>query len=64
MSAIEAKLNRHGFARIHRSTIVNLNEILEMAALTNGEYLVTLKAGAKLKWSRNYRAALEQLLRK
>jgi hypothetical protein len=64
MSAIEARLKPHGFARIHRSTVVNLNEIIEMAALNNGEYLVTLKTGAKLKLSRNYRGALDQLLGK
>lgn len=64
MVAIEARLKLQGFARIHRSTIVNLNQILEMAVLTNREYLVTLSTGAKLKLSRNYRAALDQLMGK
>jgi two-component system LytT family response regulator len=62
ITSIERTLGPKGFARIHRSTIVNLDRIGEMRALDNGEYLVLLRDGTELKLSRNYRAALERLL--
>jgi two-component system LytT family response regulator len=60
---LEAKLESWGFARIHRSTIVNLERIAEMRALNNGEYRVVLHDGVALKLSRNYRNALRRLIR-
>jgi two-component system LytT family response regulator len=39
ISDMEAELTPDGFARIHLSTIVNLERIVEMKALDNGGYL-------------------------
>ena len=62
ISEMERKLEPHGFARIHRSTLVNLDSIGEMRALDNGEYRILLRDGTELKLSRNYRQALKYLL--
>jgi two-component system LytT family response regulator len=61
ISQLETEIGPHGFARIHRSTIVNLDRIAEMRALDNGEYRVLLRDGTELKLSRSYRAVLDRL---
>ena len=62
ITEMERKLESDGFARIHRSTIVNAERIMEMRALDNGEYRVLLRDATELKLSRNYRQALGRLL--
>lgn len=59
MGTIEAKLDPQRFARIHRSTIVNLERIRELQPYFNREYIVVLKDGTKLKLSRSYRERLD-----
>jgi two-component system LytT family response regulator len=59
MGAIEAQLDAQRFARIHRSTIVNLERIRELQPYFNREYIVVLKDGTKLKLSRSYRERLD-----
>jgi DNA-binding LytR/AlgR family response regulator len=62
MAAMEARLDPARFARIHRSTIVNLARIRELQPTFNGEYAVLLHSGAKLTLSRGYRDALRSRL--
>lgn len=62
MSALEAKLAPLGFVRIHRSTIVNTDRVVELKALDDGEYTVVLGDRTPLKLSRHYRRALPNLL--
>jgi two-component system, LytTR family, response regulator len=62
MVAMEARLDPARFARIHRSTIVNLARIRELQPTFNGEYAVLLHTGAKLTLSRGYRDALRSRL--
>lgn len=62
MSALDTKLVQLGFARIHRSTIVNTERVVELRALDDGEYSVILRDGTSLKLSRNYRHAVPALL--
>jgi two-component system LytT family response regulator len=62
MTAIEGKLDPARFARIHRSAIVNLERIAEMKSYDNGDYLVLLADGTRLRLSRGYRQVLQQLL--
>lgn len=64
ITEMERKLGADGFTRIHRSTIVNLEQIVEMRALDNGEYRVLLRDATELKLSRNYRHALSRLLQR
>jgi len=49
------KLLPENFARIHRSTIVNLNQIKQLEALDSGDYEISLHSGIKLALSRRYR---------
>jgi two-component system LytT family response regulator len=47
------------FARIHRSTIVNLQHVKEFQPWFSGEMLVLMRDGTKLKLSRHYRQEFE-----
>lgn len=62
ISAMESKLEPKGFARIHRSAMVNLERIAELRALDNGEFRVLLRDATELKMSRNYRHSLQRLI--
>jgi two-component system LytT family response regulator len=61
MNELEAALNPDQFARIHRSTIVNLDRVKELRPHVN-EYVVILQDGTELKLSRTRREWLEQWL--
>lgn len=54
MNSFEQKLNPDTFARIHRSTIINLNRVKTMQVLYNDDHLVILHNGEKLRMSRGY----------
>jgi two-component system LytT family response regulator len=62
MSALEVRLAPLGFARIHRSSIVNTDRVVELRALDDGEYTVVLRDRTPLKLSRHYRHVLPVLL--
>jgi two-component system LytT family response regulator len=60
MANLEHRLDPFVFVRIHRSTIVNINEICEIAPLAGSDYNVLLRDGTELTLSRRYRASLER----
>ena len=62
MSKLEAKLNPQHFARIHRSSIVNLDCVNEIQPLDTGDFQVFLNTGKQLKLSRRYREKVKGLL--
>jgi two-component system LytT family response regulator len=62
ISALERSLNPAHFARIHRSTIVNLDRIREMQPWFAGDYVVILRDGTRLKLTRTYRDQLQARL--
>jgi two-component system LytT family response regulator len=62
MTAMESRLG-HQFARIHRSTLVNLERVAEMQVAGGGEYDVVMKSGTRLRVTRLHRAELEARLR-
>ncbi|HEY0377847.1 MAG TPA: LytTR family DNA-binding domain-containing protein [Pyrinomonadaceae bacterium] len=62
LGSIEARLDPKEFARIHRSTVVNLNRVRRLKDLFRGGCLVVLPDGRELKVSRRYRPHLEALL--
>jgi two-component system, LytTR family, response regulator len=64
MNGIQKRLDRAVFVRIHRSTIVNIHEILEVQPMLGGDYRVVLRDRTQLNMSRRYRFALDELLRK
>lgn len=62
LADLDALLAAHGFYRIHRSAIVNLNRIRALEIREDGEYEVVLQTGQRLRMSRRYRkAVLERL---
>ncbi len=62
MKNLEAQLDPARFVRIHRSTIVNLEQVKELQPFFRGEYVVVLHSGVTLKLSRGYREHLEAKL--
>lgn len=63
MNGIQKRLDQALFVRIHRSTIVNIHEILEVQPMMGGDYRVVLRDRTQLNMSRRYRFALDDLLR-
>ena len=63
MNELEARLDPAKFVRIHRSIIVNLERIKEMHPHFNGDYIVVLEDGRKLRLSRTRREHLEGKLK-
>jgi two-component system LytT family response regulator len=64
MNNFQKRLDASGFVRIHRSTIVNVNEISEIQPLLGGDYSVILRDKTELTLSRRYRPALDDFLRR
>lgn len=62
LNETEIKLNPQQFVRIHRSSIVNISSIREMKPYTNGEYIIHLTNGEKLKLSRSYKEKISALI--
>lgn len=56
MNNVEETLDSEIFARIHRSYIINVEQIQEMQPWSHGDYIVILKNGEKLNMSRRYKA--------
>ena len=52
------------FARIHRSTIVNVERIRELRSPNQGDFRLRLNDGTELRLSRGRKEALERLLRR
>lgn len=55
MKDLERRLDPKNFQRVHRSTIVNLNQVRQVKPHTNGECFLVLESGAEVKVSRSYR---------
>jgi two-component system, LytTR family, response regulator len=55
MGDLEHRLDPARFARIHRSTIVQIDRIAEIVAAWHGDFDVTLNDGTVLRLTRNYR---------
>lgn len=62
LKRLETALDPNRFVRIHRSSMVDLERIVELRPLFHGEYQVVLESGAELKLSRGYRDQLPRLL--
>ncbi|AZI36053.1 putative two-component response regulator [Caenibius tardaugens NBRC 16725] len=55
MKDLERRLDPRMFQRVHRSTIVNLDQVRQVKPHTNGECFLVLESGAQVKVSRSYR---------
>jgi len=58
MVELERSLDPEQFARIHRSSIVNLDRITELRPATSGDFHVLLSSGTSVRMSRHYRDRL------
>ena len=55
MKDLERRLDPKTFQRVHRSKIVNLDQVRQVRPHTNGECFLVLESGAEVKVSRSYR---------
>jgi two-component system, LytTR family, response regulator len=62
MNSLEKSLDPGIFLRIHRSIIVNLRRIKHVQSAAHGEYLITLRDGARLQSGRTYSERLRGLV--
>lgn len=62
MQHLEQRLDPTKFFRVHRSAIVNLDRIKEIEPFHQGDQVIVLTDGAKLKLSRSRREQLEARL--
>jgi two-component system LytT family response regulator len=62
LKRLEARLSSHGFVRVHRSAIVNVDRIKELEPWFHGEYVVILKDGTKLTSSAAHSQALHRII--
>ncbi len=64
MNNLEAELDPKNFARIHKSTIVNIDRIKQLQPLVHGDFRVILRDATVLTISRRYRQNVDELLGK
>lgn len=64
MKSLEAVLDPKVFARVHRSTIVNVHRVRKLRPHANGEYFLALEDGQEIKLSRSYRDRVGLLLQR
>jgi two-component system, LytTR family, response regulator len=63
MADLEHDLDPRIFCRIHRSSIVNLRRVAELAVDAAGDYEVILDSGRRLRLSRRFRKAVQDRMR-
>jgi len=62
LTQLATNLDPTRFIRVHRSTIVNIDSIIQLNAVSHGEFDVLLRDGSVARVSRTYRGLLEQRL--
>ena len=62
MKKLEELLPNDHFARVHKSSIINLQYIKSIKILGNGENEVLLESGDTIKVSRGYRSSIKHLI--
>lgn len=63
LAALEKRLDRNRFVRVHRGHLVNVDRIREIQPWDHGDYRIVLHDGSCVNLSRRYRARIENLLR-
>jgi len=62
LAELADRLDPARFVRVHRSTIVNIESIVQLEPISHGEFDVVLKSGDRARISRSYRTQLEERL--
>ena len=60
INVLEARLDPAKFVRIHRSSIVRIDQVKELRVSGDGEHLVVLQDGSRLSLSRGYHQRFRQ----
>ena len=63
LESFEERLDPEQFARVHRSQIVNIDAIAEIRPWFHGDYVLAVKDGSEVAWSRRYAAKRPDLLK-
>jgi two-component system LytT family response regulator len=63
LTSLEQRLNPAQFLRIHRCRIVNVARLVAVRAMLSGVYTLELRSGVRLTTGRQYRHAIQQLVR-
>ncbi len=63
LTSLERRLDRRRFLRIHRSRMVNRTRVVAVHVLLGGTYELELRDGTRLASGRNYRDAVQRLIR-
>jgi two-component system LytT family response regulator len=58
MAQLEHRLDPRRFLRVHRSAIVNLDAVRSVDVGGNGDYVLRLRDGSRIRISRSYREAV------
>jgi two-component system LytT family response regulator len=64
LSRLEKSLDPRKFVRVHRGRIVNVSRIVAVHALMNGAYELELRTGVRLATGRQFKDAVQTLIRK
>lgn len=62
MKKLTSQLDERIFQRIHKSTVVNIHRVKSIQSLRNNESLLDLGDNIKLKVSRNYNSAIQNII--
>jgi two-component system, LytTR family, response regulator len=62
LNELAGHLDPTRFIRVHRSSIINFDSILELQPISHGEFQIVLKDGHRARVSRTYRTQLEKRL--
>ncbi len=63
LNDLAEKLDPMRFVRIHRSALVNIERIVQLTAISHGDFEVLLKDGSRPRVSRSFRSNLERRLK-
>lgn len=63
LESLEARLDPSQFARVHRSHLVNIDEIAEIHPWFHGDYKIAMRDGTEIGWSRRFASKRQDLLK-
>jgi two-component system LytT family response regulator len=63
LTSIEKRLDPRKFRRVHRCRIVNLSRVVAVHPMMSGAYEMELRGGTRLTTGRQYRDAVQELIR-
>ena len=63
LESLESRLDPAQFARVHRSHVVNIDEVAEIHPWFHGDYKILMRDGTEIAWSRRYATQRPDLLK-